>query len=249
MIVLRSPEELEKLRESNRIVGLVMKELKKAVKPGVSTLKLDELAERLLIDQGAIPAFKGYRGFQHTICASVNEQVVHGIPSGRKLKEGDIISIDLGAKHDGYYGDHAMTIPVGRVSKQAQRLLKCCEEALWKGIEKARPGARLFDISHAIQEFAEAGGYGVVREYVGHGIGSKLHEEPQIPNFGDAGTGPELRPGMVLAIEPMLNEGTEEVKVLSDNWTVVTADTKLSAHFEHSIAITDSEPDVLSEVK
>ncbi|MDA1000319.1 MAG: type I methionyl aminopeptidase [bacterium] len=249
MIVLRSPEEIEKLRESNHIVALVMKELKKAVRPGVTTLELDALAERLLLERGATPAFKGYRGFQHTICASVNEQVVHGVPSGRKLKEGDIISIDLGAKHDGYFGDHAMTIPVGRVSKQAQRLLKCCEQALWKGIEKARPGGRLFDISHAIQEFAEAAGYGVVREYVGHGIGAKLHEEPQIPNFGEPDTGPELRPGMILAIEPMLNEGTEEVKVLSDKWTVVTADAKLSAHFEHSIAITESGPDVLSEVK
>lgn len=246
MIVLRSPEEIEKLRASNRVVALVMKKLKKAVRPGVTTLELDEMAETLVREMGATPAFKGYKGYQHTICASVNEQVVHGIPSDRKLQEGDIITIDIGAKLDGYYGDHAATIAVGEVSEDAKRILKCCEEALWRGIEKARAGNRLFDISHAIQTHAEAAGFGVVRDYVGHGIGTHLHEEPQVPNFGKPGTGPELKAGMVLAIEPMLNMGSEVVKVLDDSWTVVTADGKLSTHFEHSLAITDNGPDILS---
>ncbi|MBI3127238.1 MAG: type I methionyl aminopeptidase [Candidatus Tectomicrobia bacterium] len=245
-IMLRSPEEVEKLRASNRAVALVMKELRKVVKAGVTTLELDALAEKLLLDMGAKPAFKGYRGYRHTICASVNEEVVHGIPSKRKLKEGDIISIDIGAKLNGYYGDHAATLPVGQVSGAARRLIRCCEQALVRGIEKARSGNRLFDISHAIQAHAEEAGFSVVRAYVGHGIGTNLHEEPQVPNFGDPGTGPELKPGMVLAIEPMLNAGVADVKVLGDEWTVVTADSKLSAHFEHTLAISDDGPDVLS---
>ena len=245
-IVLRSPEEVEKLRASNRAVALVMKELRKAVKAGVTTLELDALAERLLLEMGAKPAFKGYRGYKHTLCTSVNEQVVHGIPSKRKLKEGDIISIDIGAKLGGYYGDHAATIPVGEVSGAARSLICRCEEALAKGIERARAGNRLFDISHAIQAHAEGAGFSVVRAYVGHGIGTNLHEEPQVPNFGEPGTGPELKPGMVLAIEPMLNAGVADVKVLGDDWTVVTADAKLSAHFEHTLAISADGPDVLS---
>ncbi len=247
-IFIRSPEEVEKLRASNRLVALVMKELRKAVQPGATTLELDALAERLLVERGAKPAFKGYRGYKYTICASVNEQVVHGIPSSRKLKEGDIISVDIGAKLDGYFGDHAATIPVGEVSGEAKRLLKYCEEALWRGIEKAKPGNRLFDISHAIQAHAESGGFSVVRAYVGHGIGTSLHEEPQVPNFGEPGTGPELKPGMVIAIEPMLNAGGADVKVLGDNWTVVTADAKLSAHFEHTVAVAEAGPDILSLV-
>ena len=246
MIVLRSPEEIEKLRASNRVVAIVMRELKKAVQPGTTTLELDEIAENLVRELGATPAFKAYKGYQHTICSSVNEQVVHGIPSKRKLQEGDIITIDIGAKMDGYYGDHAFTIPVGAVSSEAERLLKYGEESLWQGIEKARVGNRLFDISNAIQTHAEAGGFGVVRDYVGHGIGTSLHEEPQVPNFGKLGTGPELKTGMVLAIEPMLNLGVAEVKVLDDAWTVVTADGKLSTHFEHSLAITENGPDILS---
>ncbi|MEE9257828.1 MAG: type I methionyl aminopeptidase, partial [bacterium] len=227
MIVLRSAKEVERIRESNRIVAQTMKELHKAICPGATTIELDELAEKRLREMGAVPAFKGYRGYKHTICASVNEEVVHGVPSKRKLKEGDIISIDLGAKRDGYYGDHAATIPVGRVNDKAKRLLKYCEESLWKGIGMAFVGNRLFDISHAIQTYAESGGYSVVRAYVGHGIGTSLHEEPQVPNFGEPGTGPELRAGMVLAIEPMLNQGGEEVKVLDDQWTVVAKDGKL----------------------
>lgn len=245
-IILRSQKEIERLRASNRVVISVMEALRGAIRPGVSTLELDALAERIIRGEGAIPAFKGYRGYRHTICASVNEQVVHGVPSQRKLKEGDIVSVDVGAKLYGYYGDHAVTFPVGRVGAEAKELLKCCEEALFKGIEQARPGNRLLDISHAVQKHAEGAGFSVVRSYVGHGVGTNLHEEPQVPNFGEPGGGPELRAGMVLAIEPMLNMGVHEVKVLGDAWTVVTADEKLSAHFEHSVAITDDGPDILS---
>lgn len=246
MIVLRSRDEIEKLRASNRIVAAVMDRLKKAIQPGTITLELDAMAEKLVLDMGATPAFKGYKGYQHTLCTSVNEQVVHGIPNKRKLKEGDILSIDIGVKLDGYFGDHAVTVPVGRVSEEARQLLKFCEEALWKGIEKAQAGNRLFDVSCAIQAHAESAGFSVVRVYVGHGIGTSLHEEPQVPNFGEAGTGPELKPGMVMAIEPMLNLGGADVKVLGDSWTVVTADGKLSAHFEHSLAISENGPEILS---
>ncbi len=246
MIVLRSKKEVERLRQSNQVVAEVMKKLNKAVVSGTSTLELDAMAEKHLRKMGAVPAFKGYRGYQHTICASINEEVVHGIPSKRKLKEGDIISIDIGAKLDGYFGDHAVTYPVGQVDDKAKTLLKYCEEALRLGIGMAISGNRLFDISHVIQKHAESGGYSVVKVYVGHGIGTKLHEEPQVPNFGAQGTGPELRAGMVIAIEPMLNEGESEVKVLDDKWTVVTADRGRSAHFEHSVVITDSDPEILS---
>ena len=245
-IILRSRKEIERLRASNRVVMSVMAELKAAIRPGVTTLELDALAERVIREQGAIPAFKGYRGYRHTICASINEEVVHGVPSGKKLEEGDIVSVDVGAKLYGYYGDHAVTFPVGDVDPGAKKLLKCCEESLFKGIEQAKPGNRLFDISHAVQKHAENAGFSVVRAYVGHGVGTNLHEEPQVPNFGEPGTGPELKAGMVLAIEPMLNMGVHDVKVLSDEWTVVTADEKLSAHFEHSVAITEDGPDILS---
>lgn len=245
-IILRSRKEIERLRSSNRVVMSVMAELKEAIRPGVTTLELDVMAERIIREQGAVPAFKGYRGYQHTICASINEEVVHGVPSGKKLKEGDIVSVDVGAKLYGYFGDHAVTFPVGDVDPEAKKLLKCCEESLFKGIEQAKPGNRLFDISHAVQMHAESAGFSVVRAYVGHGVGTNLHEEPQVPNFGEPGTGPELKAGMVLAIEPMLNMGVHDVKVLNDEWTVVTADEKLSAHFEHSVAITEDGPDVLS---
>ena len=245
-IILRSRKEIERLRASNRVVMSVMSELREAIRPGVTTLELDALAERIIREQGAVPAFKGYRGYQHTICASVNEEVVHGVPSEKKLEEGDIVSVDVGAKLYGYFGDHAVTFPVGKVDPEANKLLKCCEESLFKGIEQAKPGNRLFDISHAVQKHAEGAGFSVVRAYVGHGVGTNLHEEPQVPNFGEPGTGPELKAGMVLAIEPMLNMGVHDVKVLSDEWTVVTADEKLSAHFEHSVAITEDGPDILS---
>ena len=246
MIVLRSPDEIKKLRASNRIVASVMGEIKKAIHPGTTTLELDEMAEKLVLDMGGTPAFKGYKGFKHTLCTSVNEQVVHGIPNKRKLQEGDILSIDIGVKLDGYFGDHAVTVPVGKVSEDAQRLLRFCEEALWKGIERAKAGNRLFDVSNAIQVHAEAAGFSVVKVYVGHGIGTSLHEEPQVPNFGEPGTGPELKPGMVMALEPMLNVGVADVKVLGDAWTVVTADGKLSAHFEHSLVISENGPEILS---
>ena len=246
MIVLRSPDEIKKLRASNRIVASVMGEIKKAIHPGTTTLELDEMAEKLVLDMGGTPAFKGYKGFKHTLCTSVNEQVVHGIPNERKLQEGDILSIDIGVKLDGYFGDHAVTVPVGKVSEDAQRLLRFCEEALWKGIERAKAGNRLFDVSNAIQAHAEAAGFSVVKVYVGHGIGTSLHEEPQVPNFGEPGTGPELKPGMVMALEPMLNVGVADVKVLGDAWTVVTADGKLSAHFEHSLVISENGPEILS---
>ncbi|MFP6871518.1 MAG: type I methionyl aminopeptidase [Nitrospinota bacterium] len=246
MIVLRSLKEIEKLRASNRIVAVVMDQLKKVIQPGATTLELDEMAEKLVLDMGGVPAFKGYKGYKHTLCTSVNEQVVHGIPNKGKLRDGDILSIDIGVKLDGYYGDHAVTVPVGRVSDDAKRLLKFCEEALWKGIEKAHAGNRLFDVSNAIQVHAESAGFSVVRVYVGHGIGTNLHEEPQVPNFGEPGTGPELKPGMVMAIEPMLNIGNADVKVLNDAWTVVTADGELSAHFEHSLAVSEIGPDILS---
>lgn len=245
-IILRSRKEIERLRASNRVVMGVMSELREAIRPGVTTLELDALAERIIREQGAVPAFKGYRGYQHSICASVNEEVVHGVPSKKKLEEGDIVSVDVGAKLYGYFGDHAVTFPVGEVDPEADKLLKCCEESLFKGIEQAKPGNRLFDISHAVQKHAEGAGFSVVRAYVGHGVGTNLHEEPQVPNFGEPGTGPELKAGMVLAIEPMLNMGVHDVKVLSDEWTVVTADEKLSAHFEHSVAITEDGPDILS---
>jgi methionyl aminopeptidase len=246
MIVLRSPEEIKKLRASNQIVAFVMGEIKKMIHPGTTTLELDEMAEKLVLEMGGTPAFKGYKGFKHTLCTSVNEQVVHGIPNKRKLKDGDILSIDIGVKLDGYFGDSAVTVPVGKVSESAAKLLKFCEEALWKGIERAKIGNRLFDVSHAIQVHAEGAGFSVVKVYVGHGIGTKLHEEPQVPNFGEPGTGPELKQGMVMAIEPMLNVGVADVKVLDDAWTVVTADGKLSAHFEHSLVISENGPEILS---
>ncbi|RLB07203.1 MAG: type I methionyl aminopeptidase [Deltaproteobacteria bacterium] len=246
MINIRTKEEIEIMRRSNRLVAQVLGKLKEAIGPGVTTKELDQLAERLIKESRATPAFKGYRGYPATLCVSVNEEVVHGIPGSRKLREGDIVSLDLGVYLNGYYGDAAITVPVGKVSQKATELLKITEQALYKGIEQARAGNRLFDISHAIQSWVESFGFSVVRDFVGHGIGRNLHEEPQIPNFGPPHQGPRLEPGMVLAIEPMINAGGWEVKVLKDGWTVVTADGSLSAHFEHTIAITDGRADILS---
>lgn len=247
MIILRSEWEIELIRESNRIVACVFNELERLVEPGVTTLELDRFAERMLEDAGARPAFKGYRGYPATLCTSINEQVVHGIPNSRKLKEGDIISIDMGAIYQGYYGDAAKTFPVGAISKEARRLIEVTEESLYKGIEMARPGNRLHHICHAIQSWVESHGYGVVRDFVGHGIGRNLHEDPQVPNYvPEESPNPRLEPGMVLALEPMVNIGTHRVKILSDGWTAVTEDNSLSAHFEHSILITDEEPEILS---
>lgn len=239
MIILKSKAELEVMREAGRIVALTHQELAKAIKPGVTTKQLDELAETFIRSMGAVPSFKGYGGFPGSICTSVNEELVHGIPGKRTLQEGDIISIDIGAQLQGYHGDSAWTYPVGTISTENQNLLRVTEESLYKGLEKALPGARLSDISHAIQIHAEAAGFTLVREYVGHGIGQNLHEDPQVPNYGPPDRGPRLKPGMVLAIEPMVNAGERYVRTLEDNWTVVTVDRKTCAHFEHTIAITE----------
>jgi methionyl aminopeptidase len=248
MVILKSPEEIEKMRASNLIVADILQELSTLVKPGVKTIELDRYAEEQARKRGARPAFKGYRGYSHSLCTSVNNVVVHGIPSERVLEEGDILSLDFGIYYQGYYGDAALTVPVSRVSEAARNLMRVTEESLYRGIEQARAGNRLGDISAAVQDCVEAEGFSVVRDFVGHGIGKSLHEDPQIPNFGVRGKGVELRPGMVFAIEPMVNEGTYEVKVLSDGWTVQTADGKLSAHFEHSVVITENGPVILSRL-
>ena len=247
MITLRSKREIEKIRAANQIVSEVLKYLQEVVKPGVSTFELDQITEKLIRKRGAVPAFKGYAGFPASLCASINEVIVHGIP--RKdiiLKEGDIISLDVGAKLNGYFGDAALTVPVGKVSPEAKRLMQATRDSLEEGIRTAWPDEHLFTLSNKIQRFVESQGYAVVRDFVGHGIGSQLHEEPQVPNYGVAGTGMRLKAGMVIAIEPMVNAGTYEVQVLADGWTAVTKDRKLSAHFEHTIAITDNGPDILS---
>jgi methionyl aminopeptidase len=247
MIVCRSSAELEQMREAGRLVGEVLTELAAAVAPGVSTADLDELAEKRIRQAGATPAFKGYHGYPATICASINDEVIHGIPSGRRvLNEGDIISIDVGASLDGYFGDSALTLAVGKISEPAAALLRVTEEALYKAIDEAKSGNRVSDIGHAVQKHVEAYGFSVVREFVGHGIGQRMHEEPQIPNYGEPGHGPRLAEGMVLAIEPMVNAGTAAVKVLADGWTAVTRDKSLSAHFEHTVAVTAGEPWILT---
>jgi methionyl aminopeptidase len=247
VIICRSDAEVERMREAGRLVGEVLTELAALVAPGVTTGDLDGIAEKRIVQAGAVPAFKGYHGYPATICASINDEVIHGIPSTRRvLQEGDIVSIDVGASLDGYYGDSAVTLPVGRVSEEAGLLLRVTEESLYKAIDRARPGCRISDIGHAVQQHVEAHGLSVVREFVGHGIGQKMHEEPQIPNYGDPGRGPRLAPGMVLAIEPMVNAGRAAVKVLSDGWTAVTKDHSLSAHFEHTVAVTGAEPWILT---
>lgn len=246
MIILKSKSEIEKMRLAGHIVAEVLQEVSQAARPGITTLELDALAERGIRSRGAIPAFKGYRGFPNSLCVSVNDQVVHGIPSKRRLMEGDIIGLDLGAIWDGYYGDAAVTVPVGQISPASERLLVITKEALYAGINEVKSGKHLSDISHAIQTHAESQGYGVVRTFVGHGIGTALHEEPQVPNFGPPGRGPRLRVGMVLAIEPMVNIGDADVEILDDGWTVVTADGKWSAHFEHTVAITENGSEILT---
>jgi methionyl aminopeptidase len=242
MIILKTPDEIEVMAKASRVVAETLEVLKKAVRAGVTTDELDAIAEAAILARGAKPAFKGYRNYPKTLCASVNEQVVHGIPSKRKLKEGDIIGLDLGAIVGGFYGDSAVTVMIGEVSDKSSKLVQVTEEALTVGIEQAMVGRRLSDISHAIQRHVEAAGYSVVTEFVGHGIGRQLHEEPQVPNYGKPGQGPRLQYGMVLAIEPMVNMGGSAVRVLDDRWTAVTADGSLSAHFEHTIAIQASGP-------
>jgi methionyl aminopeptidase len=242
MIILKTPDEIEVMAKASRVVAETLEVLKRAVRAGVTTDELDALAEAEILARGAKPAFKGYRNYPKTLCASVNEQVVHGIPSKRKLKEGDIIGLDLGAIVDGFYGDSAVTVMIGEVSDKTAKLVRVTEEALMIGIEQAIVGRRLSDISHAIQRHVEGAGYSVVTEFVGHGIGRQLHEEPQVPNYGRPGQGPRLQTGMVLAIEPMVNMGGSAVRVLDDRWTAVTADGSLSAHFEHTIAVQASGP-------
>ncbi|HXF91980.1 MAG TPA: type I methionyl aminopeptidase [Nitrospiraceae bacterium] len=242
MIILKTPEEIEIMAQASKLVAETLEALKKEIRPGVTTEQLDRFAEEFIIARGGRPAFKGYRNYPKTLCTSVNEQVVHGIPSKRPLKEGDIVGLDLGVIVDGFYGDAAMTVAVGAVSPEAARLMKVTEEALYLGIEQAVVGNRLSDISHAIQRHVEAAGYSVVTDFVGHGIGRQLHEEPQVPNYGKPGQGPRLQYGMVLAIEPMVNMGGSAVRILDDQWTAVTKDGSLSAHFEHTIAIQPSGP-------
>ena len=247
MIICRSADELERMREAGRLVGEVLAELAGLVAPGVTTADLDAVAEKRIARAGATPAFKGYHGYPATICASINDEVIHGIPSGRRLlNDGDIISIDVGASLNGYFGDSAITLPVGQVSEEAATLLRVTEEALYKAIDRVRPGSRISDLGHAVQKHVEAYGFSVVREFVGHGIGQRMHEEPQVPNYGDPGRGPRLTEGMVLAIEPMVNAGKPAVKVLGDGWTAVTRDSSLSAHFEHTVAVTADGPWILT---
>ena len=247
MIVCKSAAEIERMRSANVLVADVLAELAAMVAPGVTTTDLDAAAERLVRAGGAEPAFKGYRGYPCTLCASVNEQVVHGIPSARALESGDVVSLDMGVKLNGFYGDSAVTVAVGTVSDAAASLLRVTREALDKGIAQVQLGGRISDIGHAIQKHVEAHGFSVVREFVGHGIGAALHEEPQIANYGEPGRGPRLAEGMVLAIEPMVNLGRPAVKVLGDGWTAVTKDGSLSAHFEHTVAVTKAGPLVLTQ--
>ncbi|MEN6433276.1 MAG: type I methionyl aminopeptidase [Smithella sp.] len=247
MVILKLPDEIEKARTSNRIVAEVLNRLREKVKPGVRTRELDKLAAEIADKRGAKPAFKGYNGYPYALCVSVNEVVVHGMPSERILEEGDIVGLDFGVCYQGFFGDAAITLPLGRVTQKASRLMQVTEQSLYAGIEQAKAGNRLGDISAAVQDIVEAAGYSVVRDFVGHGIGKSLHEEPQIPNFGKKGRGIELKSGMILAIEPMVNEGNYKVEILPDGWTVVTKDGSLSAHFEHSIAITDNGPEILSK--
>lgn len=248
-VELKGPQEIGWMREAGRIVAETLAILSEAAKPGISTGELDRIAESEIVKRKAKPAFVGYRGFPATLCASINDEVVHGIPSPKRvLKEGDLLSLDLGAIVRGYYGDAAVTVPIGRISSKAKKLMDTTRLSLEKGIEAIRPGSRLGDVSAAVQSCVEAQGFGVVREFVGHGIGRSLHEEPAVPNFGKAGTGRRLAPGLVIAVEPMVTMGSFEVKVLEDGWTAVTADGSLAAHFEHTIAVTEDGAEVLTKL-
>jgi methionyl aminopeptidase len=252
VIALKSPREIEIMRRANVIVAEVLQELKQRVKPGITTLDLDAVAEDLTLKKNAIPAFKGYnvagRVYPRCLCASINEEIVHGIPTARELREGDIIGLDYGVIYQGFYGDSAVTVGVGKVSEEALRLMQVTEQALYRGIEQLHEGKRLGDLGHAVQQTAESAGYSVVRAFVGHGVGRKLHEEPPVPNYGEPDRGIRLREGMVLAIEPMFNAGGYEVEIKEDGWTAVTKDRSLAAHFEHSVAITRNGPYILSQL-
>jgi methionyl aminopeptidase len=246
VITRKSAEEIDRMRRAGRLVGHTLSRVVEAVRPGVALVELDALAERVIRDGGGIPSFLGYHGFPATLCLSPNDWIVHGIPNGYVLQEGDILSVDCGAIVEGWHGDAAVTVPVGRVDEAARRLIETTERAMWAGIAQVRAGNRLSDIGHAVERVAAAPGYGVVREYVGHGIGTRMHEEPQVPNYGRPGRGLRLEVGLVLAIEPMVNEGGSESRVLDDGWTVVTRDGSRSAHFEHTVAITPQGPEVLT---
>ncbi len=248
MIIGKSKKEIEKMRAAGQLVGSVLRELRGMVTPGITTIEIDRVAEKMIRDAGALPTFKGYHGFPFSICASVNEQVVHGFPSNYKLKEGDLLSIDCGVTLEGFVGDTATTVPVGTVRADWQKLIRVTDECLERAIEQCRPGKHLGDIGWAVQELAESHGYSVVRDYVGHGIGRQMHEDPQIPNYGKPGLGPKIKLGYVFAVEPMVNMGGHHTKVLSDGWTVVTLDGQPSAHSEHTIAITEDGPEVLTRV-
>ena len=249
MIIGKSKREVDKMRASGQLAGLVLTHLRTMVEPGITTLEIDQAAERMIRDAGALPTFKGYNGFPFSICASVNEQVVHGFPSGYKLKAGDIFSIDCGVTLGGFVGDTATTVPVGEVAEDLLKLIRITEESLDLAIKQCLAGNHLGDIGWAVQQHAEANGYSVVRDYVGHGIGRRMHEDPQIPNYGKPGLGPKIKTGYVFAVEPMVNKGTHLTRVLSDGWTVVTLDGQPSAHVEHTIAITEDGPDVLTRVR
>ena len=255
MILIKSSKEIEYMRESGRIVGVALNEIEKAIRPGITTHELDRIANDVLKHEGAIPSFKGQEGFEGsdpypaTICASVNNQVIHGIPDSYALKEGDIISIDMGAIKNGYHGDAARTFAVGEISKEAQKLIDVTRESFFNGIKFAKVGNRVSDISHAVQEYVESFGFSVVRDFVGHGVGKELHEEPEVPNFGRPGHGPRLEKGMVIAVEPMVNTGKYDIDILNNGWTVVTKDGSLSAHYENTIVITDGEPEILTLIK
>ncbi|NLK63466.1 MAG: type I methionyl aminopeptidase [Tissierellia bacterium] len=248
MIILKTRREIEIMKKAGRLVAESHELVRKHIKPGVTTKELDRLVEDFLRSRNAIPTFKGYNGFPFAICASVNDEVVHGFPSERELKEGDIISVDIGATFEGYVGDSAKTYLVGEVDEEKKHLVEATRQSFYEGIKFAKTTYRLSDISHAIQTYAESQGLSVVRDYVGHGVGKKMHESPQVPNFGKPGKGPRLQEGMVLAIEPMINAGVYNVRVLENNWTVVTVDGKPSAHYEHTVAITDGEPELLTVV-
>jgi methionyl aminopeptidase len=247
MIIRKSPSEVDRMRRAGRVVASTILRLLEEVRPGITTADLDRAAEELIRGEGAVPSFRGYRGFPASICTSLNEEIVHGIPGARALREGDLLSLDVGAIWEGYHGDSAVSVFVGEPpSDTAEKLLRVTEDALEAGIAQVRPGGRLSDISNAVQQLVEGAGFSVVREYVGHGIGQSLHEDPPIPNYGPPGRGPELRPGLVVAVEPMVNVWGWETRLLEDGWTVVTADGSLSAHFEHTIAVTDDGPEVLT---
>jgi len=248
MIILKSPEEIKRIAQSCDIVARTLNAIKAIVKSGITTAEIESFADAYIRAKNGVPAFKGYRGYPASICTSVNNEVIHGIPSDRVLKEGDILGVDLGVYKDGFYGDAAYTFPVGKIRPGVERLLKVTEESLYIGIENAKVGNRVSDISYSIQRHVESNGFSVVRAFVGHGVGSELHEEPQVPNFGPPGRGPRLRPGMTLAIEPMVNEGGYEVLILEDGWTAVTTDGKLSAHFEHTVLVTLNEPRILTKI-